>query len=224
MASLDFARRAGPAYTQKSKNKHKDARAQNYKYQNKCRDARANIKVQQSRQKTRRNKQNIQQTIQEHIQIQISKNKRTTSKYAQKTNRGETSGQTTRRFSSLRARLSVQIRKGLNYETGRCSGVRNGTESSLLTHFRGVPEKGKVPITESRICLCPVMTSKKNATVSLASGNVRKHEAVRVGSCFLRENAVRRQAAYLIVSTVLCYPSAVFPREKHLPTHDVGSK
>ena len=56
----------------------------------------------------------------------------------------------------------------------------------------------------SKSCVCSVMTSKRKATASLASDNVREHAAVRVGSGRLRENAVPRHqhATCLMLITV----------------------
>ena len=56
-------------------------------------------------------------------------------------NRGEGCSGQAHEGCFLRAGLVEQIQLGRNYEAKRFSGIQHGVESSLLTHFRGVPEK-----------------------------------------------------------------------------------
>ena len=44
---------------------------------------------------------------------------------------------------------------------GRCSDVPHGAGCSLLTRFRGVPEKGRVRIPATQKCVCSLTTGKK---------------------------------------------------------------
>ena len=97
----------------------------------------------------------------------------------------------------------------------RQDDVRRSTWCRVLAldTCRGVPKRGSIPMPGSQNCVCPMMTSKKSATASLASGNVREHAAVPVGGCRQRENAVPRhwhaqvlQVDYraFVVHVVLC--------------------
>ena len=55
-------------------------------------------------------------------------------------------------------------------------------------------KEGKIPLPESQTCVCPVMTSQKHATASLASGNVREPAA---GSDWQRPSMRERSSTTL---------------------------
>ena len=69
-----------------------------------------------------------------------------------------------RHWESMRRHVVKAMGRNLIHFALRCS---------LLSHFRGVPEKGKIPMPESLNGVCPVVTSQRqNATASLDCGNV----------------------------------------------------
>ena len=176
------------------KHEQRDAGARKQKPKNKNRDARTNIQIQQ-RIQTRTNTYEQTPQIQLHVHIHFLKNEFPRRPLIQTA--GERSGHKREGFFFARA-LFVQIQQGRNYETRRCSGGPRGAECSQWAHFRGVPEKGKIPLpSDAELC--------GKATASLASGTVREHAAVWVGSGRLRENEVPRhwQGTCPILITVL---------------------
>ena len=96
-------------------------------------------------------------------------------------------------FFCARASLCKYNKVGTD-ETRRCSGVPHGTKCSLLAHFVWRLRKERCQCPRRRtVCVCVFSDeSQKNATASLASGNVREHAGARAGGSRQRENAVPR--------------------------------